>query len=283
LFPSILRWSCENVPVFICLSAAVGDKKNRRQEKYRRDLLKNMGVILIEKNDIPCNAFCMNFDSYYDFDVFIINEDTSGCQSFASRYHGEEHTVVAMEIINKLKKLFGKKQRKYIPKIKKYAWNEVTKILKEKVEQYKDSKVSIEYAVVPTSKLRMIAKYTKGYKYSQTSYIYKLCKAHKLLPFEPFCVKLKNKSYTIATPPIVEQKGKDFVVIEGNTRATFFHKSNIKKFPCLLVKGVSMPFPSVPIPISKVLVSLRTISPKDRMDNFKYEYFRHIEREVLPY
>ncbi|GAG95588.1 unnamed protein product, partial [marine sediment metagenome] len=60
LFPTILEWCCRRVPVTVFLSPASGGNKKRRQEIYRRTLLKNLGATLIETEDLRFNGFFLD-------------------------------------------------------------------------------------------------------------------------------------------------------------------------------------------------------------------------------
>ena len=88
---------------------------------------------------------------------------------------------------------------------------------------------------------------------------------------------------SIVTPPVVEETDTGLVVIEGNTRATFCRDAGIDDFFCLKVHGVLEALPSRPVPIEDVNTISRSLIPGDRMDDFQYSRFRHIERAVHPY
>lgn len=283
LFPLILDWRYRGVSVNVVLGAVGGDAKAQRQEKYRRNLLRNLGVCLVEGAKIQHKAFCLDYLALADAEVIVLNDDTSGCHPFASRYNGREHLSACAEIIKQIKALSHESRSSFTPKIHGYTWDKVRDILKMEVSQYKPATVRIEKALVPTNKLFMISRFTRGYKYQQIVYWRDLYKKNRIDLFSPFTIKLKNKSVTIATPPIVEQHGDMYVVVEGNTRATYCARNNIKRFPCLLVKGVTEALPASPVPINDVLVSRRTLAPEERMPGFDYARFRHIERAMHPY
>lgn len=283
LFPTILEWRLNNVPTTILLEKPTGDKKSLKQEAYRRKLLKNLGCHIIERDSIPFQAFCLDCGSSNNLEVIVLNTDTTGCRPYALRYTNAGHTTVATTLRDSMLKIVGKSPANYVPKVSRQKIETVVGTLKSDIPQYRSPSVVISYATVSTRKLKLISKYTRDYKYTQISNWQHLYKKAGLKCFEAFRVRLKDGTFTIATPPVVEKHGKDYVVIEGNTRATLFYKQKIKKFPCLLITGVTDALPSVPLPIKQVLLSKRELPPTERMRDFDFALFRPIEKAMHPY
>ncbi len=246
--------------------------------------MKNLGCSLIERDKIPFQAFCLDYKSSSNLEIVVLNTDTTGCRPYALCYANIEHGTVAATLKDKMLEIVGRfSSRKYVPKIRRQKAKAVSAILKRDIPQYQNPKVEIFSSVIPTKKLKLISKYTRDYKYTQMLNWQSLYKKHNLKCFEAFKISLRDGTYTIATPPVVEKHGKDYVVIEGNTRATLFYKQKIKMFPCLLVSGVSDSLPSIPYPIQRVSISKRELPPAERMRNFTHALFRPIEKVIHPY
>lgn len=283
LFPTILTWRLRQVPLTLILTPARGSDKNRRQENYRRNLLRNLGAKVVEQEDLPFRAFLLDSGDEDNLEVLVLSDDTTGCQSFALRYHASEHREAAVALFRSLKNIIPVVIPEYKPKIVPVNEQEIIITLKQGVSQYRSDSVKIESTTVPTDNLYVISKFTRAYKYKQLSYLNCLYKEAALTPFQAFKVILADGTYTIATPPVVEETSEGLVAIEGNTRATFFLQNKITDFPCLLVRGVGEPLPSTPFPISEVRISERTLLPSQRMNQFNYGNFRHVERVIHPY
>ncbi len=283
LFPTILEWRCRSIPMNVILLPIHGGDKFRRQEKYRRNLLENIGVNVIEAPEVPFKGFFLNSNDDENLDVLILSEDISGYQPLATRYSGNEHREATIALLKSLPDFKYSKVENFIPQIEEHENNTVIKILTEGVTQYRGNGINIEYTKIPTKDLLMISKYTRAYKYNQISYLNDRYLLQNIQPFTSLQIKLKDESFSIATPPVVESRKEGFVVIEGNTRATYFYKNDIKEFPCILVEGVQDLPPSSPIAINQIIISERTLLPDQRMNNFNYNNFRHIERAIHPY
>lgn len=283
LFPTILAWRRRSVPVTLFITRASGSEKNRRQEAYRRNLLLNLGVNIIHKDELPYRAFILDSQDEDNVDILLLCDDTSGCQPYSLRYRAIEHKEATFSLVKRLIDIMPKDYSSFIPNVVPFDDGEVIKLLKSSVSQYKIDSVKITSTTVPTNELHVISKYTRLYKYNQLQYLNTIYKEGSIEPFKSFKVSLENGAFSIGTPPIVEKSDMGLVAVEGNTRATYFYKNKIDEFPCLLVEGVIDPLPSTPFPISEVKLSEQTLEPKQRMNTFEYGNFRHIERAIHPY
>lgn len=283
LFPTILAWRRRSVPISLLLTPLKGSEKNRRQETYRRQLLKNLGANITETDELAFRAFVLDNEDEDNLDVLVLGEDSTGYQPLALRYKAIEHREAAMALLQRVKGSIAAQTDGYIPKIEIFDETNVASILKQSVSQYKGDGVNISFTSVPTDDLFIISKYTRSYKYQQLTYLYGIYKQAKIEPFKAFKVLLKDGTFSIATPPVVEKRQEGLVVIEGNTRATYFRNKELQSFPCLLVEGVVDPLPNIPFPISDVRISEQTLAPQQRMNAFEYGNFRHIERAIHPY
>lgn len=283
LFPTVLEWSLSSVPVTIFLTKPHGNDKEIRQEKYRRKLLKNLGAHVVTCKTLPFKGFLLDAKDEANLEVLVLAEDSSGYKPLASRYKANDDVEAAKALLNAVPQSWKTTKVKFRPSIRKYKDKDVADIIITKVSQYESHGVSIKPTFVETRNLNMISQYTRAYKYQQLKYLADRYKKAKVTPFKALSISLKDGSSSIVTPPVVEETPNGLVAIEGNTRATYCLQNGVNKFFCLLVKGVSELPPGVPWPLKEVKVVERTLTPEERMDNFDYGRFRHIERAIHPY
>jgi hypothetical protein len=101
--------------------------------------------------------------------------------------------------------------------------------------------------------------------------------------FDSAAVTLNTGEKSIVTPPVVEESGGQFILVEGSTRATFCRDEGISNINCVVVRGVTDPLPSTPVPLRQVRVVGRTLDTGQRYERFNYTHFRSIERSVHPF
>ena len=283
LFPTVLEWTLDQVPVTVFLSVPHGDQRQIRQESYRRKLLQNLGVRIVNKQTLPLRGFFLDVGDESNIEALVLGEDSTGYRPFALRYEAKDQREAVKALLNSIPATWKKTSADFRPSITKYPDDDVAHILKNHVAQYKGQSVSINPRSLNTQELSVISGYTRAYKYSQIKRLAKRYREAKVKPFKSLRIALKDGSFSIVTPPVVEAKDGELVAIEGNTRATYCLQRQAAKFFCLLVDGVSEQLPGRPWPLAKVEISERTLGPKERIDSFNYNQFRHIERAVHPY
>jgi len=100
------------------------------------------------------------------------------------------------------------------------------------VGQYSKGGVDISIENVPIEKLVSLTRFVREYKYRQIGHLVQLYRSRGISLFDLAAGQLNATQMSIATPPVVEESGGQFVLVEGSTRATFcrtreFHKSNV--------------------------------------------------------
>ena len=283
LYPTVLEWALARVPVTVFLSPAHGDQKQLRQERYRRKLLQNLGVQVVKKKTLPLRGFFLDVRNESSLEALVLGEDSSGFKPFALRYEAKDQPEAVKALLNTVPGVWKKTSADFCPSIDNYPDDDVARILKSQVAQYKGRDIRISPRFVNTRDLNVISAYTRSYKYSQIECLANRYSEAKVKPFKSLRVMLKDGSFSIVTPPVVEATADGLVAIEGNTRATYCPHQGRAKFFCLHVEGVSEELPGRPWPLAKVKISERTLAPDERLDGFNYYQFRHIERAVHPY
>ena len=119
----------------------------------------------------------------------------------------------------------------HVPQLQPHRADDVIRLLREGVQQYRPSRVELRLETVEPSELHLISRFARAYKYKQ---IGQLIDAYQYLgtePFEPLAVVLASSELSIVTPPVVELRDVGYVVIEGTTRATFSYKNERSALP----------------------------------------------------
>jgi hypothetical protein len=223
-------------------------------------------------------------DAHYPSDACaIVCSDTTGdFEPFAMSYDGKFHTGAVFALLEKVA-LNGVNSSSVIPELRPIDCESVIKMLREGVDQYTIDSVSLTPDLIPTKDLFLISRYARSSKYAQIQKLYQQYQRNDVDAFEPMAVKLSDGSDSIVTPPVVEMHDVGPVVIEGTTRATFCRDRGIDKYFCVRVDGVRENLPGSPSPIADVTITQRSLPPGERMREFEYGRFRHIERAVHPY
>src|SRR5262245_44689076 len=93
------------------------------------------------------------------------------------------------------------------------------------VSQYSRVGVHLSIESVQVSSLVALASYVHEYKYRQFQHWIPEFKRENLRLFESAAVELAGSAKSIITPPVVEDAGGKFVLIEGSTRSHLFTRS----------------------------------------------------------
>jgi hypothetical protein len=141
----------------------------------------------------------------------------------------------------------------------------------------------VDSATLETEDLLPLSTYARAYKYVQIDRLFDAYRAVKHEPFTALAVTLRSGKRSILTPPIVEVRKEGPVIIEGTTRAAYCFKNNVAEFRCMAVTGVEEDLPGDPISIASLTISERSLSQRERTENFQESLYRQIERATHPY
>jgi hypothetical protein len=150
------------------------------------------------------------------------------------------------------------------------------------IGQYSRPGADVSIENVSIERLVSLTRFVREYKYKQIRHLIQLYRNLGVPLFDPAAVLLNTGESSIVTPPVVEESGGEFILIEGSTRATFCRDEGITQFKCVVVRGVTDPLPSSPVPFRQVRVVGRTLGAEQRYEHFNYAHFRSIERGVHP-
>jgi predicted acylesterase/phospholipase RssA len=283
LFPSLLCWRVKGVRVDVLLPE-LGDKADG---KYRRKLLRAMGVHLTEipsETAVPFRAFVIVPRDIAQLRAIVGVEKQSKSQTIeAIHYQGFLDTSAIRAILAQLDNLIGPipTEQLFVPVFQSDGHDLLLTRIKS-VGQYSKAGIDVSIENIEIERLVSLTRFVREYKYRQIGHLILLYRQLNIPLFETAAVGLRAGESSIVTPPVVEESGGKFILVEGSTRATFCRDGGLSQIKCVVVRGVTDPLPSTPIPFKQVRVVGRTLAATQRYEHFNYEHFRSIERAVHP-
>lgn len=283
LFPSLLYWKSKGVRVDALLPE-LGDKEDG---PYRRKLLRAMGVHLTELPSVafvPIRSFVILPQDPAKLRAIVGVEKQSRSQTIeAVLYEGFMDESVIRTVLARLDELIGPYPVPP-PEAPVFGAGSHDLLLDriKSVGQYSKPGVDVTIENTPIEKLVSLTHFVREYKYRQIRHLVELYKTLDIQLFDPAVVMLNTGEKSFVTPPVVEESGGQFILIEGSTRAKFCLDEGISEIKCVVVRGVRDPLPSTPVPFERVRVLGRTLDPGQRYKGLNYADFRKIERSVHP-
>ena len=281
LFPSILFLRQRGARIDVILPEN-GDSPG--DGPYRRRLLSALGAnvsIVQGESFVPLRATVIIPQDSTQIRAIVGVADRPKSNANSVLYQGYLDASAVRTILDKLETQISQSQKGPLPSLVKVSDEEVIKPLRG-VGQYSGDKVNIAIERIDVDRLVATSRLTREFKYNQIGYLIDMYRRLGLELFEPAAVQLAEGRKSIVTPPVVEEVGGDFVLIEGSTRATFCRDEGILSFKCVVVRGVSDPVPSRTYNFSRVRITGRELPASERYDGFEYAHFRHIERAMHP-
>jgi len=282
LYPSLLKWRLNNVKIRVVLAT---QNANQLHESYRRRLLRSLGVEVYEVPHAPFRAFIFNSNHPENACAVVrIPSSTHAHIVEGVRYEGFTHSIAMQAMSKQIESYCGNANAQvsaYIPKIAAGDQRELIETLK-RVPQYSRNGVRISIEDIPIESFASLTRYVREFKYRQIKIFFDEYQKNNLDPFEPAQVQLADGRSTIITPPVVEESGNKFLLIEGSTRIIYCRDNYIDRVRCVVVRGVRDPLPAEPIDLSRVRIVGRTLEPNLRYSGFNYVNFRQIEKIIHP-
>ena len=283
LFPTVLRWRMEGMKVTVFAKKIGKSHPEYRKETARRALLRQMGVQLRERPKLATTGFFYR-SKYLDDSIAVEVNEGNDSGPLGVRYDGSTNPKAMEALFQCLPRVSAcHLDSNHVPQLQPHRADDVIRLLREGVQQYRPSRVELRLETVEPSELHLISRFARAYKYKQ---IGQLIDAYQYLgtePFEPLAVVLASSELSIVTPPVVELRDVGYVVIEGTTRATFSYKNERSALRCIQVTGVREPLPGDPVHIREVDIVERELAPEEKTPKWAYKHFRHVERAVHPY
>lgn len=282
LFPSILHWRLLGTHVIVILPRNLSPLYMAR-EKQRRNIMKQMGVVVVEVAKTPIPAFVFSRHDQLMSSAIIYNECVDDFSALATYYSGKTQWPAVSAIREKtLRGISITPSTTTTVRCIPGKIEPIIDALKSGVVQYSKPHVSIERMRVPLSKIDMLTKYIRGYKYRQVPMLIDTYESAGVALFSPMVMKSSSGFTSIVTPPVIETHGDRFVAIEGHTRICFCSLNGVDNIECIVVHGVHDPLPAECIDLDGVQIVYEELPPKVRMVNYRHEHFRGIEGAIRP-
>jgi len=284
LFPALLCWRLAKTPVLVYTLAPFGGTMEIKKEKARRELLGKLGVHVQEVMNIEKTGVFRKTNSLEEDCVIICNETGGENMPFAIQYDGMIHSQATISLMEGV--VLPQRDtddESLVPQLKIYNVQDVIEKLRRGVDQYSSPDVGLEVSTVKTNDLYLSTPFVRSFKYRQIELLFNEYKRVGITPFQAMAVQLTSGEQSIVIPPVVEIHDDKPIVIGGTTRTKFCRDRGIEQFHCIRVTGVQDPLPFTPVPIDQVSVAERSLPPTERMKDFEYSLFRHIEKAIRPY
>lgn len=284
LFPSLLCWRMRGVKVDVIVPE-LGDRVDGR---YRRKLLQAMGVhltVLPGATAVPIKSYVIiPRDSAYTRAIVGVEKQSRSQTIEAVLYEGFLDASAIHAVLAELERLISTSAPSFPAQPPTLAADSHDLLLSRirTVGQYSRTEIDVAIENVPVERLVSLANYVREYKYRQIRHLIQLYRDLNIPLFDPAAVVLKSGEKSIVTPPVVEESGGQFILLEGSTRATFCRDEGIAHMKCVVVRGVMDPLPGAPVMFNRVRVVGRTLDADQRYEKFNYANFRSIERAVHP-
>lgn len=277
IFPTLLAWRIRGAEIHVILDLreALSD-----HELYQRRLLRALGVELYFSKTIPFSGFLLNPDDEERAKAIIVCPDLVGDDLVAVRYEGRFDfpaisalwKTACQFITNDPKKLNAS------PELRRVDESKILDKLRQFVPAYSTAGTKLSMERVRVESLELLTKFVRGYKFKQIQQMFELYAGRNLDPFDAAEVHYKEDFSTLVTPPVAEDTGKAYVLVQGNTRALYCLKNDIAEFRCVVVRNQQTPLPSTQrVALKEVLIGGRTISTIERYNGPIDKDYRNIE------
>lgn len=274
LYPTMIKWCKNRAKITIYYS------KNDGHVVSRLRLLKAMDVKFICKDELPCEGFFFCGNNNWRGIVMSHCND-----SFHAKYYNESSDAPLLCAM--IKENF--KDRSDVQTspvgIKSKSAGEIIKLLKSD-PIYKDADMA--YECIPFEKLKFMNPFIRALKYKQIDSLYELYKDNNIVPFAAAELTFSGSNKcSVVGPPVIEEMGGEYYVIEGNTRLTYAYRHNMNPLYVVVARNVSTHLPCGKVDrfygVEEILITDQKIEGVARFGkDWDYASFRHIESVLRP-
>jgi predicted acylesterase/phospholipase RssA len=281
LFPAIFYWRARGVRIRTLLNK-YGDKPGH--VPYRRRLLRSLGVEVYETTQVPGRAYIFNPGDAERTSAIVGIQSTPFIA--AIRYTGYYDHQVLEALRKEIDSLCIVAEESHdaapLPRLVPATEDELLKALR-RVPQYSLGDVELTVSEIPLESLISLTSFVKEYKYRQARRLIELYGGDGINCFTPASVLMGDQS-SLVTPPVVEESGGSYILIQGTARAVFCRDQGVDKIWGVVARGVRQALPTDRrINIRGVRIAGRDLAVDTRYgESFNYEMFRPIENRVHP-
>jgi len=280
LYPSFLNALVQGCAIRIALPLHIeGGDKN---EADRRRMLREMNVQLVEVDNVNDESFVFRHADPTRSSAIVKTSGDHSSVGVATQYIGVSHSVIVQhQYADAVTRLGGFTPTAAAaggaPSIQRCGVGVFEALMHKGVHQYRSAKIALRD--IELSTIDASVGLIRSYKYRQIGQLASLFSANQLELFEPAMVSYAGPT-SLVTPPVLEENGGRFLVIEGNTRIFYCWRHGIYKIKAIVVSDVTAPLPAGPVPLARMQLTSSYVDPAERFRNFNYDLFRQIERAV---
>lgn len=288
LYPTLLNWSLRKLRIqFYTISIDSFTGKELQHEKLRRLVLKGLGVEVVESSELEFETFlfCKNSTPH---SAFVLSpERKEDKKSYFAVQYNKTFDLIVLEWLKASLLQLNTNNSKPTPAsitFSEAGYDTLIERLKT-IEQYSPSEVKFSMAEIPVKDLVFLTKYVKSYKYNQISRLFDIYDSNALELFGAVQIEYKGSDSAITmpiTPPVVEEIGGKYYIIEGNSRLTYMiRERKLSSVKVIVAKNVAAPLPSSKkFTAKQILISDDDKKGADRFEDFDYRLYRKIEESV---
>lgn len=283
LFLSIVKWIHDNTRVCIFVDRDV-KPKYKEEEMSRRRMLKAIGCLLREVDELSINGFFFSENNIWSGVLYRKDEEGFEGTYVKNRILDPMINGLLTQLKNENNIVRNNKSRASLKiSIKQVPEDDIIKMLRNE-GAYSSAELSFEE--VELSELILLNPLIRSLKYKQISLLFD---AYSDLPIDRFgsaAFVFNNGKESLIGPPLVEEYNGKYYVIEGNTRCTYAYRHGMKSLRMVVARKVEKLLPCDQSDIStidQIIITDKKIKGVDRYKNFVFENFRHIEQALRPH
>lgn len=282
LFPALYLWLRRGAKIRAIIHKPLSER--RGHARYQVELLKNLGIQVIELPSLPFCGFIINGDQPERGSAYISSPESTPKGVEAVIYEGNYYAPAIRVFYHQVSDQFvAQPAAKSELAMVKIPADELLSRLRSGVAQYASEKVRLTMEWVGIPQLDALATYVHEFKYRQFQHWIPEFEKKGFHLFEPMAVELPGGIHSLITPPVVEDVGKGrFALIQGSTRATFLRDRGDDSVQCVVVRGHEAPLPGTVSSFANVRIMGRKFETASRIPDFDRSVFRDIEKATHP-
>jgi hypothetical protein len=286
IFPTLLLAARRGVQMLVLTQPLVLTRpSNVHHEKYRRWLLEHLNAKIIESSDLPFDGFMFDPDLESGSTVVssrpgTVGEDFGYGEEESRLYSAAIDRSVLRALISQLGPLPSSGSRLAATALPFKACDLLQLYHRiRSVPQYRSSEIKLITLEV-SGDLLIMQKWIKEYRLLQIQQLVETFRDDGIELFHPQMVVFEDGTDSIVTPPVLEDIGNGFVLIEGSTRLFYCLKKGIQHIKAIVVSNVSDPLPGRPVRLSEVKTTSSTVSVDQMIEGYAQAHYRRIEDHV---
>jgi predicted acylesterase/phospholipase RssA len=288
IFPTLLKWRLQGVRISFLtkhVNQSASNAHDEEHEKFRRLVLKALGVSLVEINSLLFEGVLFGSDINVGNALvlhYLRKHDNPLC--FAVKYDKHIDINVITTLRDSIKSIVTNIFPVSSITVKRGGVDKLFSRLKT-IEHYAHDKVKMSIENVDVNNIVFLTKFVKSYKYNQIKSLIDFFEKQDVELFESaeLTFELDGKKVEMPiTPPVSEKHGDKYYVFEGNSRITYLIKEKkVQEIKLIVVQNVDAPLPSKKsFNYNQILVSDEDKKGDQRYEGFNRSLYRIIEEAV---